>query len=113
MRREWDVTVTRIIDGDTFEGTVHTELLDVPMDIPKRKFRLMGVQAPEKYMPGGRDATMWLQDYLMHDYVTGAKVKVLFTGAKSFDRFVVEVLVGGVNLNIALVESGHAVYYEY
>lgn len=85
------VTVEAVIDGDTFESGA-------------RRYRLDGVNAPDRGECGYDEARDWLADG-----IEGTTVDVGVTGTDQFDRSLVQVHSDGVWLNLALVSAGLAI----
>ncbi|TYC68275.1 thermonuclease family protein [Stappia sp. BW2] len=99
---EWKSTVSRVIDGDTFQ-----------LSRPLIKIRLCGVDTPERGQPGYREATQFTKRL-----VAGNTVQCRTVGEgtpcdgrsrkKSGERFVAQCFVGGDDIATELVKSGHA-----
>ena len=43
----YEVQVTRVIDGDSIVGNVHTHIMDVNLILTEVYFRLIGIDTPE------------------------------------------------------------------
>lgn len=54
---------------------------------------------------GGKEATQYLNSILP----SGSKVSIVFTGNTSHNRTVATIYRNGVNINLAMLEAGHAV----
>ncbi len=79
-------TVTRVIDGDTFETASR-----------KHSVRLANVNAPEKGRPGSRKATTGLQNL-----IEGEKVTIETVARDKYRRAVANVKVGSKSVNHAM-----------
>jgi endonuclease YncB( thermonuclease family) len=90
-------TVTRVLDGDSFQASIDGVAVEV---------RLLGINAPEDTECHGDTARAVLESWLSSGEVT------LVAGGEAatdqFDRDLRYVYVGGVNVNLALIESGDA-----
>lgn len=99
---EWTSTVSRVIDGDTFQ-----------LSRPLVKIRLCGVDTPERGAPGHNEAALFLQVA-----VSGKAVQCKTVGEgtpcdgrsrkKNRDRFVAQCFVDGNDIAMALVKAGLA-----
>ncbi len=98
--------VTNIVDGDTLD-------LDVALGFKLRlqnRFRLYGIDTPERGEKNWAEATEYLRSLIP----PGAEVALrsykpnVMPHADSFGRWVVEIFVGGVNVNEAMLASGLA-----
>ncbi|TYC63969.1 thermonuclease family protein [Rhodobacterales bacterium] len=99
---EWTSTVSRVIDGDTFQ-----------LSRPLVRVRLCGVDTPERGRRGYREATQYVKNL-----VVGKQVQCRTVGEgtpcdgrsrkKSYDRFVAQCFVDGQDIAMMLVQSGHA-----
>jgi micrococcal nuclease len=90
--------VTRVIDGDT---------IDVLLASGRIRVRLHGVDAPERDQPGGPAATSWLAELLSNQEVLLEPVS-----QDQYDRMVAVVHLGDRNINLELVQAGHAWAYR-
>ena len=79
-------TVTRVIDGDTFQTASR-----------KKSIRLANVNAPEKNQKGGRAATKALRNL-----IKGEKVTVDTVARDVYGRAVANVKVGRKSVNSAM-----------
>lgn len=99
---EWNSTVSRVIDGDTFQ-----------LSRPLIKIRLCGVDTPERGQSGYREATQFTKRL-----VAGNAVQCRTVGEgtpcdgrsrkKSGERFVAQCFVEGSDIAMELVKAGHA-----
>lgn len=93
-------TVIRHHDGDT------TTVKD--SDGNQFNIRYCVIDANELRQAGGKEAKEYL-DYLLP---VGSKVSIAFTGNKSHDRYEGTVYRNGRNINLAMLQAGHAVIDE-
>lgn len=100
----YKATLVRIVDADTIEVDVQ---LGFYMTL-RTKIRLLGIDAPERFTDEGKAATAWLANYipLGHEILLD-----VFKGPEKYGRWLAYVTYNGVNVNEALVKSGHAVEY--
>lgn len=90
------ITHYRVIDGDTVE--IQAKLgFDV---FAKAHIRLANYSAPELYEPGGEDAKNQLQKIL--DEANIEDITITTTGKKSFDRWVGQILIDGIDVTTKL-----------
>lgn len=100
------VRVERVVDGDTFHGRVRSGT--VPRGIRFLKdslvsVRLEGIDAPEQDQPWGDRAREALSSM-----VAGRETRVEIADVDGFRRIVGRVRTGSVDVNAAMVASGHA-----
>jgi micrococcal nuclease len=91
--------VVRVIDGDT---------IDVLLSSGRIRVRLHGVDAPERNQSGGAAATAWLTQQLLDQPVELEPVS-----QDQYDRMVAVVNLQDRNINVALVQNGHAWAYRH
>lgn len=106
----YSARVERIIDGDTIDLTC-----DVGFRIyHKARFRLYGIDTPERGAAGWAEATAHLASLLpIGTYVTVRSYRPdAHPKADSFGRWLVEIFAGEVNVNQAMISDGHAVEYS-
>lgn len=103
------VKVDRVIDGDTFHSNeVEVAIFDVTVKIPDLRFRLLGVDTPERNEQGYKEATAFTKNLIQ-----GKEVIVQPTGKDVFGRWLCVVyLEDEKTLNDLLLESKNAVVYE-
>lgn len=101
--------VERIVDGDTLDLTISVGFRWQFKD----RFRLYGIDTPERGQPGWAEATAHLASLLpigalvtVRSYRPDAHPK-----ADSFGRWLVEIFIGDMNVNQAMISAGHAVEY--
>lgn len=101
------VKVERVVDGDTFVGTIQ---LGFNLCRTGQYFRLAYVDTPERGQEGFKEAT----DYVAS--MIGGKTVDIFShkdGTGRYKRIIAEVFVDGVNVNRELLNKGMAVIPEY
>jgi endonuclease YncB( thermonuclease family) len=91
--------VVRVADGDTLS------VLDATNT--QHKIRLYGIDTPERDQPHGR--TAW---NTLSELVTGKSVGIVEVETDSYGRTVGTVYVGDQNINLYMVERGHAWWYR-
>lgn len=98
--------VYNVVDGDTVDAEV-----DVGFKLTaKLRFRLLGIDAPEKRGPSrgaGLVATEW-----MKDKVLGKKVVIETAKGDSFGRWLATIYLDGENINELMIREGQAVPYR-
>lgn len=107
---EFFVTVKRVVDGDTFYGeSVVFDYGDFSVTIKEPKFRLIGIDTPERNEYGYSQATSFTKDEL-----DGKEVLVKSHGKDVFGRYLVDVFVDGQeeSLNDELLDEGLAEIYK-
>lgn len=104
------ITVERVIDGDTIEGSFYKKILDVEVNFSVH-FRFYGIDAPEKK---GETKPLGIasMEYLKQR-IEGKKVKVKLYDKDKYGRWLAVVFCEGVNINDELVEKGYAIYRTY
>ena len=90
----------RVVDGDT-------------LHVDGTKYRLCGVNAPERAEPGGAEATAWLRRF-----IAGKPLRCVIVGhgtpcdgrssSTSYNRVVGQCFAGSEDIAAALVRAGHA-----
>lgn len=104
---EYRAQIVRVVDGDTL-------ILDVDLGmrtwIRGKPFRLARINAPERRDPAGPAATAALAAAI-GPLPASAIITTTKDRRDPYDRYIVEVLVGGVNLSDWMVSNGHAVLY--
>lgn len=94
-------TIVNAVDGDT---------VDVEVDLGfsvrvKHRFRLIGIDTPERGKPGWQEATDLVKGHV------GRACRLEVTKLDKYGRYLAEVFVDGVSLNKSLIEKGLAVSY--
>lgn len=92
--------VVRVVDGDTLS------LLDASNQ--QHRLRLYGIDAPEQEQPHGEQAAEALLNRVIN-----RRVDAVVVDTDDYDRKVATVYLDGENLNLWLVEQGHAWWYRY
>lgn len=105
-----EVLVTKVIDGDTIVGTLHTHLLDIQLDLKEIHFRLLDINAPEK-TGATKEAGERSRDYLK-SIIEGQIVFVSCEKKDKYGRQLATVFYNGVNMNQHMIDQGLAVPYE-
>ncbi len=110
-RSDWEykyrAKVVRVVDGDT----VDTEV-DLGFDVKiSARFRLLGINAPEKGTKEGRESKERLSVLLP----VGSSVVVQTTKDKreKYGRYLGTFLVDGKSVNQQLVDEGYAIKKDY
>jgi micrococcal nuclease len=104
----YDVRVTRVVDGDTFYGDIL--LKDFNMEIKDQKFRLIGIDTPERGKPGFYEATEYTAQAIEE-----REVQVVLHSKDDFGRHLVDVYTeidSFETLNDNLLLDGLAVVYQ-
>ncbi len=100
--------VTRVYDGDTL--TINSELFEKP-----KRVRLIGIDTPEINFngEGQGEISIAARDYLSELVPNGTVVTVDLgkNGSLYRRRLLGTIYVGDKNINLAMVESGHAASY--
>lgn len=106
---EYRAKVERVVDGDTVDVVV-----DLGFDVHVRqRLRLLGINAPEKTGPT-REAGYAARDYLAELLGAGPVTVSTSTDAREkYGRYLAWIIAGGVRVNQAMVEAGHAVRANY
>mgnify|MGYP001567954800 CR=1 FL=1 len=104
---EYRASVIRVVDGDTVDLRVD---LGFGMGLNDR-FRLAGIDAPERGKPGGSEATAWLTE----KFSTRAEIiiKTRKDSREKYGRYLAEIFVLGdaTSLNQQMIEVGHVKAY--
>lgn len=103
----YKVKVERIVDGDTFVGTIE---LGYNLNRTGQYFRMAYVNTPERGQEGFQEAT----DYMI-DRIEGKEVMVYSHRDETgrYKRIVAETFIDGENVNRELLEKGFAVIPDY
>ena len=104
------ITASRVIDGDTIEGTYQEQILDVNVTF-KVHFRLYGIDAPE-VRGEGKETGFKSRDWLK-EKIEGQRVKLKLYGKDKYGRWLADIFFKGEHINKSIVEAGHAVYRDY
>ena len=92
--------VTRVSDGDTIHVTDGSNF--------KHKIRLVGIDAPESSQTFGAESTKRLASLIANRFV-----KVSYSERDQYGRILGTVWLDDANINLSMVESGHAWAYHY
>lgn len=92
--------IVRVADGDT------VSLLD--SNNKQHRIRLYGIDAPESDQPHGDKAREALAGM-----VAGKRLGVVVVETDQYGRLVGTLYADGSNINLALVQQGHAWWYQY
>ena len=104
------VEVTRVIDGDTFIGNVHTHIMDSELTLKNIYFRMLDINAPE--MRGASKAEGQRSKEFLEELILGKIVQVDAHKSDSFGRKLAKVYYEGVDINSLMITKGYAVPYE-
>lgn len=109
MVREYEVTVDRVVDGDTVVVTI-----ELGFSVKTTQWiRLAGINAPEKR---GKERELGLESTrALEDKLSAAKRVTIKTDGErgKFGRYIATLLADGEDLCNWLVESGLAVWKKY
>ena len=95
--------IIRCVDGDTVDAEVDLGFYT----FQRIRFRLAGIDTPERGKKGFHEATEYLEFLLLDKEVTVASSK---TG--KFGRWLGTFYVGELNVNEEMLKTGHAVRYK-
>jgi micrococcal nuclease len=94
--------ITNIVDGDTLDGFV-----DLGYRIwTEQRFRLLGVNTPERGKLGATEATEYVRTRLLNK-----KVSIRSEKDDAFGRWLAIIFIDGTTINLELLEYGYAVPY--
>lgn len=109
MTYEYEATVLRVVDGDTVDMSV-----DLGFRVNMRdRFRLTGINAPERGQEGWAVATAALQNMLP----VNARVRIQTAHPSTRDpkdkygRWLATIFASALNVNQAMLDQGHAMEY--
>lgn len=97
-------TIIKVVDGDTCDI-----LLDLGYSVKmKARFRLIGIDTPERGHIGWQEATYFLKEY------EGASVVVKSTKVDKYGRYLAEIYAinSAISLNQILIDKNLAVIYN-
>jgi micrococcal nuclease len=103
---DYPAAVLRVIDGDTVD-------LDIDLGLHvhvRTRIRLAGINAPETSTAAGKAARDWLSAHL--PVGTVVEVRTTLDRTEKYGRVLGLVLLGGVDVNAAVVATGHAVVWD-
>lgn len=99
-------TVERIIDADTLDVVIDAGFR-ITVSLP---LRLAHVDAPERFTPDGKAATVFVGEFLGPLPVD--VVVQTYKPADKYGRYLATVSCHDIDLGSALIDAGHAVPYE-
>lgn len=99
-------TVTRILDGDTFECTFHVRVFDLELDLKNQKIRIKDINSPEK--EGATKAAGEAAAQRLWELMQGKEVLIVSDGHKSFNRLVAQVFCDYQDIGALMVSEGFA-----
>ncbi len=91
--------VTYVTDGDTFH---------VLIDGKKEKIRIFGIDAPESKQEWGLEAKESL-----NKLISNKEVLLDIKNKDMYGRLLAVVFIGKQNINLEMIKTGNAWYYEY
>jgi micrococcal nuclease len=95
--------ITNIVDGDTVDGFV-----DLGYRIwTEQRFRLLGINTPERGQKGFAEATEYVKDRIL-----GKEVQLQSEKSDSFGRYLAVIYFEDAIINVELLEKGLAKVYE-
>lgn len=106
----YEVQVTRVIDGDSIVGNVHTHIMDVNLILTEVYFRLIGIDTPE-IRGEGKEEGFAARDFLKN-LIEGRKVVISSEEKDKYGRQLATIYFQGININQLMLEKGFAVPYE-
>lgn len=101
---QYRADLIRVVDGDT----LHLDV-DLGFDIKRKDtFRLYGLNCPEMNTAAGEEARDWLVQKLTEGalIITTRKDK-----REKYGRYLVTLWIDNENVNLQMIEAGHAVPY--
>ncbi|MGM9924752.1 MAG: thermonuclease family protein [Bacillus sp. (in: firmicutes)] len=106
---QYEVTVTRVIDGDTIVGHLKTHIMDIKLVLTDIHFRLLGINTPE-LRGAEKEKGIAARDYLK-GLIEGKEVVVTADKKDKYGRQLAIVYYQGLNINDHLLKEGYAVPY--
>ena len=107
----YNAEIVRWVDGDTVDVDI-----DLGFDIILRnqRVRLFGIDAPESRTRdlSEKERGLEAKSYVERTVPTGSRVQLKTHKEGKYGRILGEILFNGVNINILLMEEGHAVKYN-
>lgn len=105
----YKATVLRVIDGDTIDAVCRLPFFLTAT----HRFRLLGINAPERGKPGADEATGWLERKLL-----GKEIVIASAKDDSFGRWLATIWMAGEDtlifeesVNYDMVNNGFALPY--
>ena len=102
---EYGIRLLRVVDADTIRADID---MGFRAWLHDATLRLLRINAPEMNTQEGKDAAVWLAQYLM-----GGKLIATTYKGDSFGRWLAEITKDGENVSDALVAAGQAAYKSY
>lgn len=101
---EYSAQVIKVIDGDTLWLEV-----DLGFDVRRKdSFRLYGVDTPELPTPEGVAA----REFLIEELTKGElRITTIKDRREKYGRYLAVLWIDGENINVRLIEAGHAQPY--
>jgi endonuclease YncB( thermonuclease family) len=97
---DYTIKVTAITDGDTFKGLTSDET--------EMKFRIYGIDAPEKKQPFGNRSKQYLSDLIF-----GQTVYIKSHGKDRYNRWIAQVYTKeGRDVSAEMLKAGMAWHYK-
>lgn len=103
MEYDFSAKVIRVVDGDTV-----ILLVDLGLRLYHEiSVRMEGINAPERYAVGGPESTAYLRTLLP----VGQQVRIetYKNPTDKYGRWLAKIFIADKNINLAMVEAGHAV----
>lgn len=91
--------VTYVTDGDTFHVLINGK---------KEKIRMFGIDAPESKQEWGLEAKEGL-----NKLISNKEVLLEIKSKDMYGRLLAVVFIGKQNINLEMIKTGNAWYYEY
>jgi micrococcal nuclease len=102
----YNATIDRIVDGDTLDAIV-----DVGFHVYlKMRFRLVGINTPERFTPEGQAATAFVQSLCWPGQ--SVILNTQMDKQEKYGRYLATVIVDGLNLNQELLAKGYGTAYS-
>ena len=114
----YSAVVKHVVDGDTvdLEVSLRDKMIDLGFrqfvhdrNTMRDRFRLLGIDTPERGQPGWAEATEALRGMLP----VGQQITITTTKPRDkYGRWLATIYVGELNVNQAMIDAGHAVVYR-
>lgn len=119
---EYNATLIKVVDGDTIDV-----MIDLGLHVHiKERLRLAGIDAPERYKPGGKEAIKHLTHLLIDrksEHIQGPiNLKIRTEKEGKYGRWIAWLYPADIELstninylhsiNKCMVEDGHAKWYQ-
>lgn len=97
----YSATIDRIVDGDTFDAIV-----DLGFRVyVKMRFRLLGIDVPERFTPDGQIASAYVRDLL--PVGTSVLLTSHLNKQDKYGRYLATIDLGGLDLTQELLAKGY------